>query len=93
MKIYINNEEVVCSNVLEITEEMLQTSSTILDNCYPKSWEETHEYTTQFYFPKDYSKCKIYKDDELIFCGLVIGSLLMFFALQPKLKATITINK
>ena len=71
MKIYINNEEVVCSNVLEITEEMLQTSSTILDNCYPKSWEETHEYTTQFYFPKDYSKCKIYKDDELIFCGLV----------------------
>jgi hypothetical protein len=57
--------------VLEITEEMLQTSSTILDNCYPKSWEETHEYTTQFYFPKDYSKCKIYKDDELIFCGLV----------------------
>lgn len=71
MKIYINNEEVVCSNVLEITEEMLQTSSTILDNCYPKSWEETHEYTTQFYFPKDYSKCKIYKDDVLIFCGLV----------------------
>ena len=71
MKIYINNEEVVCSNILQITEEMLQTSSTILDNCYPKSWEENHDYTTQFYFPKDYSKCKIYKDDELIFCGLV----------------------
>lgn len=71
MKIYINNEEVLCSNVLEITEEMLQTSSTILDNCYPKSWEANHDYTSQFYFPPDYSKCKIYQGDTLIFCGLV----------------------
>lgn len=71
MKIYINNEEVLCSNVLEITEEMLQTSSTILDNCYPKSWEANHDYTSQFYFPPDYSKCKIYQGEELIFCGLV----------------------
>lgn len=71
MKIYINNEEVVCDNILEITEDMLQTSSTILDNCYPKSWEANHDYTSQFYFPPDYSKCKIYKDDVLIFCGLV----------------------
>lgn len=71
MKIYINNEEVLCSNVLEITEEMLQTSSTILDNCYPKSWEANHDYTSQFYFPPDYSKCKIYQNEELIFCGLV----------------------
>ena len=71
MKIYINNEEVVCSNIIEITEEMLQTSSTILDNCYPKSWEANHDYTSQFYFPPDYSKCKIYQDDTLIFCGLV----------------------
>lgn len=71
MKIYINNEEVVCDNILEITEDMLQTSSTILDNCYPKSWEANHDYTSQFYFPPDYSKCKIYKDNVLIFCGLV----------------------
>ena len=71
MKIYINNEEVVCSNIIEITEEMLQTSSTILDNCYPKSWEANHDYTSQFYFPPDYSKCKIYQNDTLIFCGLV----------------------
>ena len=71
MKIYINNEEVLCSNVLEITEEMLQTSSTILDNCYPKSWEANHDYISQFYFPPDYSKCKIYQGEELIFCGLV----------------------
>lgn len=71
MKIYINNEEVVCDNILEITEDMLQTSSTILNNCYPKSWETNHDYTSQFYFPPDYSKCKIYKDNEIIFCGLV----------------------
>ena len=31
MKIYINGEEVVCSNELTITEEMLTTSSTILN--------------------------------------------------------------
>lgn len=71
MKIYINGEEVVCSNVIEITEEMLQTSSTILDNCYPKSWETNHDYTSNFYFPQDYSKCKIYQGDNLIFCGCV----------------------
>ena len=71
MKIYINNEEVVCSNVLEITEEMLQTSSTILDNCYPKSWEEDHDYVSRFYIPADYSKCKIYQGEDLIFCGCI----------------------
>lgn len=71
MRIYINDEEVLCSNVLEITEEMLQTSSTILDNCYPKSWEANHDYTSNFYFPPDYSKCKIYQGEDLIFCGCV----------------------
>lgn len=71
MNIYINNEEVVCSNEIEITENMLQTSSTILDNCYPKSWEANHDYVTNFYFPPDYSKCKIYKGEDLIFCGCV----------------------
>lgn len=71
MNIYINNEEVLCDNQLEITEDMLQTSSTILDNCYPKSWEANHDYVSNFYFPKDYSKCKIIKDNTLIFCGVV----------------------
>lgn len=71
MKIYINNEEVLCSNEIEITEDMLQTSSTILDNCYPKSWEVNHDYTSNFYFPADYSKCKIYQGETLIFSGLV----------------------
>ena len=58
MKILINNEEVVCSNELTIKEEMLNTSSTILNNCYPKSWETTKDYT-QYYYPEDYSKCTI----------------------------------
>ena len=67
----INNEEVVCDNVLEITEEMLTTSSTILNNCYPKSWEQDHDYTSRFYYPKDYSKCLIYNGETLIFSGVV----------------------
>lgn len=71
MRIYINNEEVVCSNELKITEEMLTTSSTILNNCYPKSWELDHDYVSRFYYPKDYSKCLIYNGDDLLFCGVV----------------------
>ena len=72
IKILINEEEVVCSNNLTIKEEMLTTSSTILKNCYPKSWEDDKDYTSRYYFPKDYSKCEIYDDDEnLIFCGVV----------------------
>lgn len=72
MRILINNEEVVCSNELVITEEMLTTSFTILNNCYPKSWELDHDYVSRFYYPKDYSKCLIYDDNEnLLFCGVV----------------------
>ena len=75
IKILINNEEVVCDSTLQIKEEMLSTSSTILKNCYPKSWEDTKDYTNNFYFPKDYSKCKIYdvngENETLIFCGCV----------------------
>ena len=37
MKILIDNEEVVSSSNLQIKEEMLSTSSTILKNCYPAS--------------------------------------------------------
>ena len=71
MKILINNEEVVCSNEIVITEEMLTTSSTILNNCYPKSWETDHDYISRFYYPKDYSKCLIYNGEDLLFCGVV----------------------
>lgn len=70
IKIYIDNEEVVCSNQITIDEQMLSTSSTILKNCYPASWEQTKEYAQSFYFPVDYAKCKIYQDEELIFCGV-----------------------
>lgn len=70
MKILINNEEVVCSNKITIKEEMLNTSSTILNNCYPLSWETTKNYT-QYYYPEDYSKCEIYDENEnLLFCGV-----------------------
>ena len=41
---------------------MLSTSSTILNNCYPKTWENDKDYTTRFYYPKDYSKCKIVEE-------------------------------
>ena len=75
IKILINNEEVVCSNQISIQEDILSTSSTILKNCYPKSWEETKDYVNNFYFPKDYSKCKILDVNDgletLIFCGVV----------------------
>ena len=75
LKILINNEEVVCNSNIQINEEMLSTSSTILKNCYPKSWENDKDYTSRYYFPKDYSKCKIYnvngEEETLIFCGCV----------------------
>ena len=71
MRILINNEEVLCDSTLEITEQMLSTSSTILKNCYPASWELTRDYTSNYYFPEDYSKVEIYQGENLIFCGVV----------------------
>ena len=60
MKVLIDNEEVVCGKDFTITEEMLNTPSVILNNVYPASWEETKDYTSNFYHPNDYSKCLIY---------------------------------
>ena len=72
MKILINNEEVLCDKNINIEEEMLNTSSVILNNVYPKSWETNKDYVTNFYYPLDYSKCLIYDDNNsLIFCGIV----------------------
>ena len=71
MRIFINNEEVVCKNNLVIKEKMLSTYSTILNNCYPLSWEQDKDYTSRFYYPKDYSKCLIYDGEDLIFCGCI----------------------
>lgn len=72
LKILINNEEVVCNSNIQINEEMLSTSSTILKNCYPKSWENDKDYTSRYYFPKDYSKCKILTDEAIQY--EIIGS-------------------
>lgn len=75
LKIMIGNEEVVSDKNITIKEEMLSTSSTILNNCYPKSWEIDKDYSSRFYYPEDYSKCTIERiengDSELIFSGIV----------------------
>ena len=49
MKIYINNEEVLCEKNIVIEEEMLNTSSVILNNVFPKSWETNKDYVSNFY--------------------------------------------
>lgn len=74
MTIKIDDVEVLCSNDFTINLEMLNTPSVILNNVYPKSWEDDKDYTTRFYHPKDYSKCLIYDGDDLIFCGVVKNS-------------------
>lgn len=71
IRMYINNEEVVCDKNIEIKEEFLSTSSTILKNVYPKSWESTKDYVSNFYFPPDYSKCLIYNSE---YVPPVVGS-------------------
>ena len=74
IQVYINGEEVISNKSFTIHEELLNTSSTILNNCYPKSWETTKDYVSNFYFPKDYSKCEIYNNGSLIFAGVVKNS-------------------
>ena len=67
IQMFIGNEEVVCQNQITISEEILTTSSTTLNNCYPKSWENDKNYTSRYYYPKDYSKFKIIRYNNLIF--------------------------
>ena len=79
LKVTIDNEEVLCNKDFTINEEMLNTSSVILNNVYPIAWEEDKDYVSHFYYPKDYSKCKIYEDNNsediedwtLLFSGIV----------------------
>lgn len=72
MKMYIDGTEVLCDKNITITEEMLSTPSVILNNVFPKEWDNNKDYVSQFYFPKDYSKFTMYdKDDNLIFAGVV----------------------
>lgn len=70
IKVYIDNTEVLCDKNIVIEEEMLNTSSVILNNVFPKSWENDKDYVSNFYYPPDYSKCLIYDDNNLIFCGI-----------------------
>ena len=74
LKILINGEEVITDQNISIKEEFLSTSSFILKGVYPKSWEEDRVYNSRFYFPKDYSQCLIYFDEQLIFAGVVKNS-------------------
>lgn len=62
INIKIDNEEVLSNKNFTIQEEMLNTPSVILNNVYPKSWETSKDYTTNFYHPNDYSKCIISDD-------------------------------
>ena len=71
IKMYINDEQVVCSNEFTIIEELTNTNTIILKNCYPLSWENDKDYTKRFYMPKDYSKFKLLMNNELIFNGVV----------------------
>lgn len=74
LQVLINGEEFVCDKNITIKEDFLSPSSTILNNCYPKSWEENRDYLTGFFYVKDYSKCEIYYDNSLIFAGVVKNS-------------------
>lgn len=73
-KIYINDEEVVVESNFEINEEYMNTSSIVFNKVYPKSWKGTNKLLTDYYFPKDYSKCNVYKDSVLVFSGIVKNS-------------------
>ena len=63
MKIYIDNEEVLCASNMTIKEELKNTNSVILNNVYPKSWEQDRDYVSRFYMPKDYSHCEIIEEN------------------------------
>lgn len=74
IRMTIGDQEIYSNKEFTIKEEMQNTSSTILNNAYPKEWETTHDYVSNFYYPEDYSLCKITKDDNLIFAGIVENS-------------------
>ena len=59
MKVYINNEEVVCNRTLQVRNELSKPSSVILNNVYPKTWETDRDYVSRFYMPKDYSPVRV----------------------------------
>ena len=70
-QIFIDGEEIVCDPEFSISEEFMNTGSIELSHVYPKSWKGTNKLLTEYYYPEDYSKCKILKAGELYFTGIV----------------------
>ena len=70
-QIFIDNEEVTCESNFTISEEFMNPSSIELYKVFPKSWKGTNKLLEEYYFPEDYSKCKILKNGELYFTGIV----------------------
>lgn len=70
-QIFIGDEEVVCDSNFTIKEDFMNPSSIELSHVYPKSWKGTNKLLEEYYFPEDYCKCKILKDGELYFTGIV----------------------
>ena len=74
MTITIDGIDVICDKDFTIKQEMLNTPSVILNNVYPSSWENSKDYTTNFYHPGEYSQCLIEDGDNLLFSGVVKNS-------------------
>lgn len=70
-QVFIDNEEMVCESDFTIKEEFMNPSSIELYKVFPKYWKGTNKLLDEYYFPEDYSKCKILKDGELYFTGIV----------------------
>jgi len=73
-QIFIDDEEVVCESDFQIKEEFMNPSSIELYKVFPKSWKGTNKILTDYYYPKDYTRCIIYRDNELYFAGIVKNS-------------------
>lgn len=70
-QVFINDEEVVFESEFTIEEEFMNPSSVELSKVYPKTWKGTNKLLNEYYFPEDYSRCKILRDGELYFVGIV----------------------
>ena len=85
LHMYIAGEEVVCNNKIEIIEQLTNTNSVILNNCYPLSWEQDKDYVSRYYMPKDYSLFKmVYDFDEDVY-GEELEVYLLYFK-RPEMR-------
>ena len=55
IKMYLNNTEILAGNDFTIKEPLLSTPSVILNNVMPKTWDSSKDYTSNYYYPLDYS--------------------------------------